>query len=169
MLWLGRTKRMSKLLSAIYRTNRLTRRCCRCHRQILEAREKITNAIEPLQPERGVRRRAEDVTVALRDIESKISGELEGVLLASLRVSQQRIAQITATEPLRMLLEQGLATRKSTLTEKLDSIRWDVSSPSTLRAVAGDGPIENVSPPVFRLIAQTDQVFSSMSCFFPIS
>lgn len=123
---------------------KLTEQRCRCHRQILEAREKITNSIDPLQPGVG-RRRAEDVTLALRDIESKISGELEGVLLASLRVSQQRIAQISETEPLVLLLETGLRTRRNALTEKLDSIRWDISSPSTMHAVAGDGPIENVS------------------------
>lgn len=127
-----------------FTTIHLTEQWCRCHRQILEAREKITNSIDPLQPGVG-RRRAEDVALALRDIESKISGELEGVLLTSLRVSQQRIAQISETEPLLLLLEQGLGARRSTLTEKLDSIRWDVSSPSTMRAVAGDGPIENVS------------------------
>lgn len=113
----------------------------RCHREILEARERLTNALDPATSRRG----REDAVAAVRDLEAEIASNLEGLLLASLRVSQRRIIEMKEVAPLKQLLEAGFEQRKKNLSANLEAIRWDISSPNTLRAVVGKHEIENVS------------------------
>lgn len=92
-----------------------------------------------------VRRRRENIVSSVQDIEAKIASELEGVLLASLRISQRRIVEMKEVAPLEKLLDAGLADHKKEITAHLETIRWDISSQDTLRAVTGGASIENVS------------------------
>lgn len=157
MLWHGHTRRTSEYgaeTTCFFLTNTSV---IRCHRQILEAREKITDAIADfradvmtLQQNLEIR----DVLVPLENIENRISSELEGVLLASLKVSQQRIAQVESVGQLKKLLDDGLSEKSKELTNKLGSIRWEISAPSTMHAVAGETPIENVRA-ISNLLCQT--------------
>ena len=118
----------------------------RCHREILKAREKLTNALDPsIAP--AARRGPEQVIAAVHDLEAQIAGKIEQLLLSSLRVSQRRIIEMNEIAPLKLLLETGLEQRKKTLSANLEAIRWDISSPSTLRAVIGSHDVENVGWP----------------------
>ena len=84
---------------------------------------------------------------AVHDLEAQIAGKIEQLLLSSLRVSQRRIIEMNEIAPLKLLLETGLEQRKKTLSANLEAIRWDISSPSTLRAVIGSHDVENVGWP----------------------
>ena len=84
---------------------------------------------------------------AVHDLETQIASKIEQLLLAPLRVSQRRIIEMNEIAPLKLLLEAGLEQRKGTLSANLEAIRWDLSSPSTLRAVIGTHNVENVGWP----------------------
>ncbi|KAF8318725.1 hypothetical protein DL93DRAFT_339692 [Clavulina sp. PMI_390] len=130
-------EKMSLLVWFAYRAVSWSYEANESHRQILEAREKLTDLLctsRMLPP---------DVSQGVKDIESTVSNEFEDVLLSSLKISQRRIVEITGVPPLALLLENGLKSRREDMTTHLDVIRWEVSSQETLRAVMGSGPIEN--------------------------
>jgi hypothetical protein len=81
---------------------------------------------------------------ALHDLKEQIAGNLEELLLASIRVSKRRIIEMKEIAPLKQLLEAGFESRKKELSARLEAIQWNISSRPALRAVIRNYEIENV-------------------------